>query len=87
MARTGKNKQNANYYIIAANGFIKEYKNEEETIDEEKTDTLSKKLRGDTEGIVKPVNNQRHLVDLEYQCNRIKNTHLIIYNVLIGKLR
>ena len=29
MARTGKTEQIANYYLIAANGFIKEYFNEE----------------------------------------------------------
>ena len=46
MTRAGKNKQNADYYLIAANGFIsKEYKIEEEQVDEEldETDTSMKK--------------------------------------------
>ena len=59
MARSGKNKHNSNYYLIAANGFMsKEYHIEEEQVDKEldETDTSVQKSKGGLEGIQKLAN-------------------------------
>ena len=70
MTTSGKNEQNANYYLIAANGFLrKEYQTEEEQVD-----ISVRKSKGGLEGIQKLINIQRHPGLLEDQYNMIKNT-------------
>ena len=75
MSRAGKNEQNANYYLIAANGVMKEYKMEEESVQEESdiTDTSVARTRGGSKGIVKLINIQRHLGHLEREYKKIQN--------------
>ena len=69
MSRTGKNEQNANYYLIAANGFIKEYKMKEGSVQEgsDRTDTSVTRTRG---GRYKGV-------------GRLKNVYLLSYVLIL----
>ena len=76
MAKTGKTEQAANYCLIAANGFIKEYKKEEndqgtpnvyfateeDVLNEE---VINTRTRGVNKGIMKLVKTQKHLYHLE----------------------
>ena len=79
MARTGKIEQIANYYLIAANGFIKECHDESnlEQDDEDDTDddtagnTFTRK-GGISKGIVKLVHNEQHQMRLEREYTKIQ---------------
>ena len=71
MSKTGKNEQNTNYYLIAANGFIKEHKIEKERV-HEYNDRIVARSRGGSKGIMKLGNIQRHLHHLQNEHEKIK---------------
>ena len=73
MARTGKKAQLANYYLVASNGFIKEYHNDQprEELDDDSPSVLRK--RGNSRGTKKLVDLETILFDLEKAYGRIAN--------------
>ena len=84
MTRTGKTEQIANYYLIAANGFIKEHLNEDkleqgvvdESDDDDDDDINGRSYStkgGVSKGILKLVHNEQHLLQLEKEYADIKD--------------